>query len=258
MLISGAARGIGQAIAIELATAGADIIGVDLRLADLEETGLAVEKSGRRFERFACDVADETAARALLARLVGFNILVNNAGVLASGPFAEGDFAVWRRILEVNLLGTMVLTHAALPAFVARGRGHIVNIASTSGKFALPGFAAYGASKHALVGFSAALRAELAGSGVGVSCICPSFVNTRMTDGAPERLPFPLRRRPPQVVARAVRRAIETDAAEVFVPSLARLTFSIIPALFPAAVRRLLLRSVARHGWLKVRKGLTA
>lgn len=178
-LITGAARGIGQKTAQELANAGLDILGVDLNADDLQKTAQIVEEAGRMFWPFACDVSDEAAVRQMVSqaeqvRENGFDILINNAGVLPSGPFVEGDFSTWRRTVEINLLGLMALTHAALPKFLARNSGHIVNIASIAGKFGTEGVVAYSASKHGVVGFSSALRSELAGTNVGVSWICPS------------------------------------------------------------------------------------
>lgn len=250
-LITGAARGIGQAIAKELAQAGAHIIGVDLQLEDLQETAAIVSKFGRQFTPFACDVTDENAVRQLLAnvkQLGGFDILINNAGVLPSGPFDGREFDAWRRVIDINLTALMALTHAALPILKLRGEAHIVNMASVAGKFGTEGVAAYAASKHAVVGFSSALRFELAEFNIGVSWICPSMVNTRMAAGVPSNFFTPLMQ--PAHVARSVRRAIETNAAEVYLPRRSRLFVSILPSLFPGFARWLSWRSGASRGWL--------
>ncbi len=250
-LITGAARGIGQAIAQELAQAGAHIIGVDLRAEDLQETAALVQSCGRDFSSLACNVADENAIRQLLANLMqsgGFDILINNAGVLPSGPFAERKFDDWRKVIDINLTGLMSLTHAALPILKSRGEAHIVNMASVAGKFGTEGVAAYAASKHGVVGFSSALRFELAKFNIGVSWICPSMVNTRMAAGVPPNFFTPLMQ--PADVARAVRRAIESNAAEVYAPRRMGFLVSIMPSLLPGFSRWLSWHGKASRGWL--------
>lgn len=254
-LITGAARGIGQAIAVELARAGAHIIGVDLRLEDLHETAQLVTKSGRHFTAFTCDVGNEKAVRQLMAGLAqsdGFDILINNAGILPSGPFAEGDFETWRKVIDINLTGLMAITHAALPILKSRSEAHIVNIASVAGKFGTEGVAAYAASKHGVVGFSSALRFELAESNIGVSWICPSMVNTRMAAGVPSNFFTPLMQ--PNDVAQAVRRVIGTNAAEVYVPRRMEFLVSIMPSLLPGFSRWLSWHGKASRGWLTAGK----
>jgi all-trans-retinol dehydrogenase (NAD+) len=260
VVITGAARGIGQVTALELAKAGANIIGVDLQLEDLQETATAITSLGRSFQGFACDVSDEAAARHVIAEIVekhgGFDVLINNAGVLPSGPFLERDFSVWRRTLDINLTAVMVLTHAALPHLLAREAGHIVNLASIAGKFGTEGVVAYAASKHGVVGFSSALRAELADTNVGVSWICPSYVDTRLIQGVKRTMWTPLAQ--PQEVARAIRRAIEHNAGEVFVPKITRLTIGIMPNLLPRFWRKMLKWTKASRGWLEARKEMGA
>ena len=259
VLITGAARGIGQATAVELARAGADIVGVDLRQADLQETERLVREVGCKFSGYACDVSDEGAVKALMEKVRssgGFDVLVNNAGVLPSGPFHEREFDVWRKTIEVNLIGLMMLTHAALPVLFERPEAHIVNIASIAGKFGTEGVAAYAASKHGVVGFSSALRAELYGTGVGVSWICPSMAATRMAAGVREHFLTPLVQ--PAQIARAIRRAIEKNAIEVFVPGWVRLGTSILPALFPRFARWFARATRASASWLEARKELAA
>ncbi len=255
VLITGAARGIGQAIAKELACAGAHIIGIDLCLEDLDETADLVTKLEQNFTPFVCDVRDENAIRQLMSRVQqtgGFDILINNAGVLPSGPFANGDFESWRKVIDINLTGLMSLTHALLPILKTRREAHIVNIASVAGKFGTEGVAAYAASKHGVVGFSSALRFELAESNIGVSWICPSMVNTRMAAGVPSNFFTPLMQ--PSDVARAVRRAIETNAAEVYVPRRMRWLVSILPSLLPGFARWLSWHGKASRGWLTAEK----
>jgi all-trans-retinol dehydrogenase (NAD+) len=257
-LISGAARGIGQAIAAELARCGVRIIGVDLRVEDLRDTSDLVKNLGCEFTSLACDVADEHAIRKMMTALSqsgGFDILINNAGVLPSGPFAEGDFSAWRKVVGVNVIGLMAMTHAALPILKSRGAAHVVNMASVAGKFGTEGVAAYGASKHGVVGFSSALRFELAEINIGVSWICPSMVSTQMAAGVPSNFFTPLMQ--PGDVAKAVRRAIETNAAEVYVPRRMRFLVSIMPSLLPGFSRWLSWHGKASRGWLAAKKKIT-
>lgn len=258
VLITGAARGIGQATALELAHAGANIIGIDLGLQEMQETAGKIEESGQKFTGFACDITDEPevlkVVRQAAAHENSFDILVNNAGVLPSGPFLERDFGDWRRTIEVNLLALMHLTYRVLPILLQRGSGHIVNIASIAGKFGTEGVVAYAASKHGVVGFSSGLRSELVGTKVGVSCICPSPARTRMAEGVSHTFLTPVVE--PQAVARAVRRAIETNAIEVFVPRHVRLSTSLLPAISPRLAHWILRISKASHGWTVARKSL--
>ncbi|NIR51095.1 SDR family NAD(P)-dependent oxidoreductase [candidate division KSB1 bacterium] len=259
-LITGAARGIGQATSVELAHAGANIIGVDLKVEDLSETSKAVEQLGTKFYGFACDVSDESSVRMLVKQAEttdgGFDILVNNAGVLPSGPFLERDFEVWRRTIDINLTGLMMLTYVALPHLFARKVGHIVNIASIAGKFGTEGVAVYAASKHGVVGFSSALRFELQQKNIGVSWICPSLVNTRMSSDV--QYTFLTPKVEPETIARAVRQAIETNATELFVPRRVRLAVSILPSLAPRFSRWLTRVTKASKGWLIAKKELAA
>ncbi len=258
VLITGAARGIGQAIAKELAHAGAHIIGVDLCLEDMQDTAAAIQKFGRNFKGFACDVTDEPAVRNMIEEAKklnsGFDVLINNAGVLPSGPFVERDFDVWRKTIEVNLIGLMALTQVVLPYFLSKNSGYIVNIASIAGKFGTEGVVAYAASKHGVVGFSSALREELRNTKISVSWICPSVAATRMGKGIPSHFLAPLIQ--PEDVARAVRRAIKKNASEVFVPRRVRFVVSIMPSLSQRLARLFLKWSKVSQGWLAAHKEL--
>ncbi len=260
VLITGAARGIGQAIVIEFAKAGADVIGVDLSLADVQQTAEAVKKQGRTFKSLACDITDETAVSMMLKEAQrfksGFDILVNNAGVLPSGPFMDRDFAVWRKTVETNLTALMVLTHLVLPYFLKRENAHIVNIASIAGKYGTEGLVAYSASKHGVVGFSSALRFELQDTHIGVSCIFPSQVETRLSEGVSNTFLTPLI--PPREVAQAVRKAVEKNLPEVYVPKSQRFVVSIVPSLSPRFARWLNNLTGASRGWLRAKKEIPA
>ncbi|MDQ7039530.1 MAG: SDR family NAD(P)-dependent oxidoreductase [Rhodothermus sp.] len=259
VLLTGAARGIGQATAVALARRGAHVIGVDLCSDDMTETARQVEALGRRFTALEGDVADHTAVRRVVDEAVaagGFSVLVNNAGVLPSGPFAETDFDIWARTIAVDLTGLMALTHAALPHLMRQPQAHIVNIASIAGKFGASGLAAYCAAKHGVVGFSEALRFELRRTQVGVSCICPTMVRTRLIEGVRRSPLIPLVQ--PEEVAWAVVRAIERSLPEIFVPRHLRLLVDVLPAVAPPLFRWLVHRDAAADGWLEARRPLPA
>lgn len=177
-LVSGAGSGIGAAIAVALADAGAQLTLLGRREGALEATRAMLAGSGHR-----CVVADVTDP-STLADLGTIDLLINNAGQAASAPFVKTDAEHWRRILDVNLMGTVHLIHACLPGMRARCFGRIVNIASTA---ALTGYAyvtAYCAAKHAVLGFTRALALEVAREGITVNAVCPGYTDTPLLDDA--------------------------------------------------------------------------
>ncbi len=186
-IVTGASRGIGAAIARELARLGADLTLVARNAAALAETAAALSGAGR-VRDVAADVTDETAlARALddAARALGAPaILVNNAGGAESAPFAKTDPALWSRMLALNLTSAYLCTRAVAPAMIAAGWGRIVNVASTAGLKGYPYVSAYVAAKHGLVGLTRALAVEFARTGVTVNAVCPGYTDTPMLEGA--------------------------------------------------------------------------
>lgn len=258
VVITGAARGIGRALAAAMADAGADVIGVDLTAAAMADTAAEVQEAGRVFRGYACDVSDGPAVQALAARLRAdgraVDVLIANAGVLSSGQFVEAPMAHWQRLIEVNLLGTMHCCHALLPLLAASGGGRILAMASVAGKVGTPGMAAYAASKHGVVGFCEALRSELqlTQTPVGVQWVCPAMVRTQMTHGVDRSALVPLVT--PETVAEAVLSALRTGRAETFVPRWTTLLFRILPGLFPNLTRRLSRSDRTTQGWIDARK----
>ncbi|MFI1445044.1 SDR family oxidoreductase [Streptomyces fructofermentans] len=185
-VVTGARRGIGQAMARALAEAGADIIGVS---ASLEESGSAVEKdvlaAGRSFEAIRTDFADPAAVRALGADLAGrerpVDILVNNAGTIRRAPAAEHANADWELVLQVNLSAQFALSRAVGASMVARGEGKIIftaSLLSFQGGITVPG---YTAAKHGIAGLTKALANEWAPRGVNVNAIAPGYIATDNT-----------------------------------------------------------------------------
>lgn len=185
-LISGGSRGIGRAIALRLAEAGADIAILYAGNAQAaEETLAAVRALGVRAMAAKCDVSNsdevKDAVKAVRDELGHVDILVNNAGITRDGislRMKEEDF---RRVIDVNLTGAFLLTQAAMSDFVRRRKGHIINIASVAGQMGNAGQANYASAKAGMIGLTKTLARELAGRGVTVNAVAPGYVRTEMT-----------------------------------------------------------------------------
>ena len=167
VVVTGATRGIGAAIAARFAAAGDDVVAVG---------------------RAECDVTSEDAVQALFARLGPVDVLVNNAGVASSAPLSRTTLDDWSAKLAVNATGAFLCTRAALTGMLERGSGRIVTIASTAGVSGARYTSAYTASKHAAVGLTRAVAAEVAGTGVTANAVCPAFVRTDMTTESVRRI----------------------------------------------------------------------
>jgi len=183
--VTGGGRGIGAAIATALANEGARITLVGRDRAVLEAHAATLPSSAQAHAVVA-DVADEAAVDAAFAaaraRHGDVDVLVNNAGIAASRPFAKMDLATWNAVIGVNLTGAFLCARAAVPAMVAAGRGRIVTIASTAGLAGGKYIAAYCAAKHGAIGLTRSLAVELAAKGVTVNAICPGFAETEMLE----------------------------------------------------------------------------
>jgi 3-hydroxybutyrate dehydrogenase len=175
-LITGGGRGIGEAIARRFAAEGARIFITSRTPKDLERVALEI---GANFD--ICDVSQPKDVGALVRKLGPVDILVNNAGVAESAPFVRTDLETWRRVMDTNVTSAFLFCKAIVPGMIDRGYGRIVNISSIAGKRGGPYITAYAASKHALLGFSSSLAAELKDHGIMVNAICPGYVDTGMT-----------------------------------------------------------------------------
>lgn len=255
-VVTGAAKGIGRATALELARAGAWLAGCDTDAQELEGTLEECRALGARTLGDTVDVGDGGQMQAFAERVereLGPTFcLVNNAGVGVSGGFFATEAADWDWLLRVNLWGTIHGARAFGPLMQRRGAGRIVNVASASGFCNLPSLTAYGTTKYAVVGLSEALRAELLPSGVMVSVVCPGLVRSSILETArirgaadPEAerqaLTELYRRRghAPESVAKAIVGAAESGKALVPVSSEAWLLY-VLKRLAPSALPWLL------------------
>jgi NAD(P)-dependent dehydrogenase (short-subunit alcohol dehydrogenase family) len=215
--ITGGARGIGRATAAALIAQGARVAIGDIEAGLAERTagelgagtiGLPLDVTDRAsFDTFLQEIED---------RLGPLDVLINNAGIMPIGHFAEETDATAKRMVDINLHGVIFGSKLALERFLPRRRGHVVQIASVAGKAGFPGGATYCATKHAVVGLSEAMRAELRGTGIDVSVVMPVVVNTELGSGLPETRSFkPVQ---PEDVGDAIVEALQTGRFEVFVP----------------------------------------
>jgi 3-oxoacyl-[acyl-carrier protein] reductase len=185
-LVTGAGRGIGQAIALRLAASGADIVAVDLQQEFLQQTVEEVQKLGRRAWAVAANVAEaasvDAAVEQALKEAGRVDILVNNAGITRDGLLMRMSEADWDAVLDINLKGTFLLTKALSRSLLKQRSGRIINIASVIGLMGNAGQCNYSASKAGVIGLTKSCAKEFAGRGITVNAIAPGFIQTAMTD----------------------------------------------------------------------------
>jgi NAD(P)-dependent dehydrogenase (short-subunit alcohol dehydrogenase family) len=189
-VVTGGGSGIGQAMCLAWADAGMNVVVADVLGERAEETVRQVEARGVRALGIACDVGDATSVEALAERAWAafgqVNMLCNNAGVVQFGPVTIAPQEDWDWLFRVNLWGVVNVIRAFVPRLRGQGEGfrHLVNTASLSGIFAVPGLGVYTASKYAVVGISETLRDELKKDAIGVSVLCPGPTPSRINETA--------------------------------------------------------------------------
>lgn len=193
-LITGGGRGIGRAIALQAAEAGADVALAARSVGEIESVAMELRARGRRAAAIACDVAREDDVRALIERTVaelgGIHVVVNNAGGVCRKPLVENSVEDWDAVLNSQVRGTFLVTRLALPYLLAAGWGRVVTISSMAGKVGVRERVAYCTAKWGQIGFTAALDEEVKGQGVRAHVVCPGPVATRMrAEGFPTEVP---------------------------------------------------------------------
>ncbi len=187
-LVTGAGRGLGRAIALTLAAAGADIALTARTSTELETLAVEIEALGRRCVWHMCDVTDAAQVQAmadkLTAALGGLDILVNNAGAAGSHKFLGHPDELWHTLLATNLTSVYYVSKACLPAIIAAGGGRIINIASVAARTGVVYTTAYTAAKHGVLGLTRVLAAELSRHGITVNAVCPGYLDTPMTEAS--------------------------------------------------------------------------
>jgi NAD(P)-dependent dehydrogenase (short-subunit alcohol dehydrogenase family) len=184
VVVTGAGSGLGRAFCLELAGRGGRILAVDIDLGRAEETAGLCKNVGGEVITGLCDVSKPEDVAALASEMDrafgGTDLLINNAGVAVGGPVGTIPLADWQWILGVNLWGVIYGCHTFVPKFKTAGRGHIINVASAAGLLSAPEMAPYNVTKSGVVALSETLHAELAGTGVGVTVLCPTFFRTNI------------------------------------------------------------------------------
>jgi len=235
--ISGGARGIGRVTAQALLRQGMKVAIGDVDLPAARQTaaelsdsavGLPLDVTVRAAFVEFLDSAEE--------QLGPVDILINNAGIMPIGSFLEEDDATAARTIDINVHGVILGMKLVLPRMLARGHGHVVNIASQAGKYGFPGGATYCASKAAVINLSRAVRKELRGSGVEISIVSPVAVNTELGLGLVEPLQRQFRKIEPQQVADAIVETLQLPTFDVHVPKALAVSER-ISALLPVSVQ---------------------
>lgn len=185
-VVTGGGQGIGAAIANALAAEGAAVVVAARRSDRIAHVATEIRGAGGKSWAVHCDVTDPGSvndlAKAASRHAGAVDILVNNAGVAHSAPLAKTSLDDWNRVLAVNATGTFLCTRAFLSGMLERKRGSIVNVASVAGLAGARYIAAYAAAKHAVIGLTESVAAEIEGTGVTCNAVCPGFVDTEMTE----------------------------------------------------------------------------
>ncbi|HTO07909.1 MAG TPA: SDR family NAD(P)-dependent oxidoreductase [Myxococcota bacterium] len=264
-VVTGAASGIGRAVALELARRGCSLALVDVNEAGLQETADRVRALGRKVSLHGADVSDRTRMERLPAEVLAehghVHVLVNNAGVSVSGELADQSLDDFHWIVGINFWGVVYGCKLFLPQLLREDEGQIVNISSLFGLVGVPTQVSYNATKYAVRGISEALISELSGTRVGVTCVHPGGIRTNIVRASRGSTPrdvednrntaelFERFAMPPEKAARKIVRAIERNRARVRIGVETYLA-DWLKRLAPVTSQRLL-----GWGWRRSRQG---
>ncbi len=264
-LVTGAASGIGRAIALRLAQEGAELFLVDIDEIGLEKVAGEARRFGVNVVTRRCDVARANEVSAAVAEILnwwdGVDILVNNAGITYYGRTEQMAAEHWDRLLRINLLSHVQFTRELLPSLLARREAHVLNVCSVLGLIGMPKVTAYCTSKFGMVGFSESLRNELGRQGLGVTALCPGFVRTNLFTNAPldksadeHKIPPRIICTTPERVANAAIKAIYRNRRLVVMEPFARFMYAmkrytpwLMDSLFHLGRRKHVARKMAHY-----------
>ena len=222
-IVTGAASGIGRELATQLVAYGARVWMTDINEELLDARARSLDATGRKV-----DVRDAEGMKALVEEVIAqegrVDYMFNNAGIAVIGRYEQTSLDDWNRLIDINLRGVVHGIQAVYPHMMQRRSGHIVNVSSVSGLIASPGFTAYSATKHAVVGLSRGLRLEAGRFGVNVSVVCPGFINTELVQNADyrgmrdfEAGESPIKFGTPEYCARRALRGVAANQGEIVV-----------------------------------------
>jgi len=226
--ITGAAMGMGRLTADKFADAGAKLALLDVQQEKLDEVVQAMSAQGATVKGYLCDVSDRARVYEVFAQierdLGPVDVLFNNAGIVAIGPFLEADDDKLEKVIQVNLIAHMWTMKAVLPGMIARGEGYIINFASMAGRIGVPNVVAYCGSKSGVIGLTEAMRQELfelKHKGIGFTIVEPSYVSTGMFAGA--KAPWFTWTLKPEKMAHLIFKAYRKSKLYVRAPLMAKL-----------------------------------
>lgn len=216
-IVTGAAKGIGKAIALGFAKRGANVVICDIQKEALAKTEAEAAAYGVKVKSIILDVTDEAAVRkAIVDSIEEFgqvHILVNNAGIYPSCDFITSESSAWKKVINVNILGTMYPTHSILPHMIENQYGRIINIGSVAGVYGISYFVDYSTTKGAVISFTKALAKVVADKGITVNCISPGSIDVTGGQGTMSEHSFTGRSGTPEELANAVIFAASDEAS---------------------------------------------
>jgi 3-oxoacyl-[acyl-carrier protein] reductase len=225
-IVTGGGQGIGRAIALDLAEAGADVVVADINLETAEAAAAEAAAAGSTPLAFQLDVADAENVEALVVKVSEkygrIDYLINNAGITKDGLLMRMSDDAWRAVIDINLTGTYLCSKAVIRVMMKQREGRIVNISSVVGAMGNVGQTNYAASKAGVIGFTRSLAREVAARGITVNAVAPGFIQTAMTDALPDKARDELvnlipsgRLGTPEDVAYAVRFLVAEEASYI-------------------------------------------